>query len=112
MGRRISKRKKSKTNKRPKKTKQKRNKKINKKINKNISDGNYKKLLSKSRKTLKKHEKKTLEKAFHQRYCNCLKSLEKNKRLSKGATFGICGTSVYLNRGYSIPSDAARTCKK
>ena len=108
MGRRISKRKKSKTSKRAKKTKQKRNKKINKKI----SDGNYKKLLSKSRKTLKKHEKKTLEKAFHQRYCNCLKSLEKNKRLSKGAAFGICGTSVYLNRGYSIPSDAARTCKK
>ena len=108
MGRRISKRKKTKTNKRPKKTKQKRNKKINKKI----SDGNYKRLLSKSRKTLKKHEKKTLEKAFHQRYCNCLKSLEKNKRLSKGAAFGICGTSVYLNRGYSIPSDAARTCKK
>ena len=108
MGRRISKRKKTKTNKRPKKTKQKRNKKINKKI----SDGNYKRLLSKSRKTLKKHEKKTLEKAFHQRYCNCLKSLEKNKRLSKGAAFGICGTSVYLNRGYSIPSGAARTCKK
>ena len=111
MGRRISKRKKSKTSKRAKKTKQKRNK-TKQKSYKKISDGNYKKLLSKSRKTLKKHEKKTLEKAFHQRYCSCLKSLEKNKRLSKGATFGICGTSVYLNRGYSIPSDAARTCKK
>ena len=79
---------------------------------KGVSDKQYKKLLSKSKSSLKKKDKKTLEKALHQRYCSCIKKLEKNKKLGKGAAFGICGTSVYLNRGYSIPSDAVKTCSK
>ena len=79
---------------------------------KGVSDKQYKKLLSKSKSSLKKKDKKTLEKALHQRYCSCIKKLETNKKLGKGAAFGICGTSVYLNRGYSIPRDAAKTCSK
>jgi len=91
----------------------KRGKKGKKKTTKKgVSDKQYKKLLSKSKSSLKKKDKKTLEKALHQRYCSCIKKLEKNKKLGKGAAFGICGTSVYLNRGYSIPSDAVKTCSK
>jgi hypothetical protein len=67
--------------------------------------------LSRSARTLNKNDKQKLDKALKQRYCGCLKKLETNKRLSKGAAFGICGTSVYLNRGHSIPDNAARSCK-
>jgi len=94
-----------------KRTYKKQTKKSNKKgKKKGVSDKHYKKLLSKSKSSLKKKDKHTLEKALHQRYCSCLTKLGKNKKLGKGAAFGICGTSIYLNRGYSIPSDAAKTC--
>ena len=96
-----------------KRTYKKQTKKSNKKgKKKGVSDKHYKKLLSKTKSSLKKKDKQTLEKALHQRYCSCLKKLENNKKLGKGAAFGICGTSIYLNRGYSIPSDAAKTCSK
>ena len=87
-------------------------KKCKKSKKKEVSDKQYKKLLRKSKSSLKKKDKKTLEKALNQRYCSCLKKLENNKKLGKGAAFGICGTSIYLNRGYSIPSDAAKACSK
>ena len=114
MGRRITNKnskqikkvtKKTKTRKAAKKTK-------TRKTKKKISDNVYNKLLKKSRRSLNVNEKKRLEKALHQRYCGCLKSLEKNKKLNKGAPFAICGTSVYLNRGYNIPPNAAKNCKK
>ena len=109
MGRKKSTRKKS-TRTKPR-TNKKKGKTV-KKGKKGVSDKQYKKLLSKSKSSLKKKDKKTLEKALHQRYCSCLKKLENNKKLGKGAAFGICGTSIYLNRGYPIPSDAAKTCLK
>ena len=94
----------------PKKKKSKKNK-YKKKSNK-ITDKKYLSLLKKSRKSLNTNEKKILNKALHQRYCSCLKKLENNKKLDKNAPFGICGTSIYLNRGFDIPKNASRTCKK
>ena len=107
-GRKSKKKSKRKSNKR--KSKKRRQKKATRKKikSKTISKKQYKKLLRKSKSSLKKKDKKTLEKALNQRYCSCLKKLENNKKLGKGAAFGICGTSVYLNRGYPIPSDAAK----
>ena len=93
-----------------KRTKKKSN--TRRKTKKRISDKVYKKLLSRSSRTLNKNDKQKLDKALKQRYCGCLKKLGTNKRLSNGAAFGICGTSVYLNRGLSIPDNAARSCGK
>jgi len=105
MGRRITKKK------QVKRVTTGRNRKSSKRTSR-VSEKVYKKLLNKSKRSLTKNEKKKLDKALHQRYCSCLKALESNKKYNKGAAFGICGTSIYLNRGYSIPKNAARSCRK
>ena len=68
-----------------------------KKKRKNMSEKRYQELIkrAKSKKRLTKRQKNSLQKELKKRYCRCLLS-QKDK--GKGA-FGICGNSVYYNRG-------------
>ena len=90
-----------------KRTKRRKSTKI-KSYKMNISEETYQKLLSKKRLTKKEREK--LDRALHLKYCNCVKGL---KYVDKNpAAYGICANSVYKNRGFELPPNAARNCKK
>ena len=91
------------------KTKKARKKRITKRKEKRVPNDEYQRLLKKKR--LTKKDKKRRDKSLKQRYCACLKKLEKNPKL-KGSAFAICANSIYLRRDWPVPPNIARECKK
>ena len=76
-----------------------------------ISETRYKNLVKKkrSKKKMSLRESKQIDDALYVKYCKCLKKFEREGEYSKG--YPICMNSVYKNRRFKPPRNAARNCK-
>jgi len=97
-----------------KKRTKKRTKKRSLRKSKLLSKKNYEDFIKKrqKKKKLTKKQNKDLDHTLFIKYCKCIKNLKYSKKMKPNLEYPICTSSVYTKRGFRLPKDIKKKCKK
>ena len=77
-----------------------------------LSEKKYKDYIQKrkSKKKLTHKQNKQLDHTLMIKYCKCIKKIKYDKKIEKNLEYPFCTSSVYKNRKFKIPNNAAKRC--